>query len=239
MRNIGKLGFSLRRVQAVFRTHFHSDHIDGLGELMLQRWVSESNPAPVPVYGPAGVETVVAGFMQAYAADRGYRAAHHGEAVAPSTGLGGEHRPFAIAPPARMVLAKDADLEIAAFAVDHSPAHPAVGYRIAYKGRSIVLSGDTRTSAAVQREAAGVDLLVQEAPSPTLAEALQRGASAAGRDDPNRTRMAATVARLRQRHRAGNVACRCPRVAGTDVSNKCGPARPGAARVAAPLRRLR
>ena len=39
-RNIGKLGFVHGRVEAVFLTHFHSDHIDGLGELMLQHWVS-------------------------------------------------------------------------------------------------------------------------------------------------------------------------------------------------------
>jgi ribonuclease Z len=182
VRNIGKMGFSLGRIEAVFLTHFHSDHIDGLGELMLQRWVSESNSAPVPVHGPAGVEAVVAGFMQAYVADRGHRVAHHGEAVVPPAGFGGAARPFAIAPPERVVLVKDAELEIAAFAVDHAPVHLAVGYRIAYKGRSVVLSGDTRQSAAVQREAAGVDLLVHEALSPTLARALQDGAAAAGRE---------------------------------------------------------
>ncbi len=37
-RNIGKLGFVHRRIEAIFLTHFHSDHVDGLGELMLQRW---------------------------------------------------------------------------------------------------------------------------------------------------------------------------------------------------------
>ncbi len=180
-RHIGRMGFSLGRVEAVFLTHFHSDHIDGLGELMLQRWVSESNAAPLPVHGPAGVEAVVAGFMQAYAQDRRYRVAHHGAAIVPDTGFGGTALPFAIAPPERVVLVNDADLEIAAFAVDHAPVHPAVGYRIRYKGRSVVLSGDTRKSAAVQREAAGADLLVHEALSPRLVAALQQGAAAAGR----------------------------------------------------------
>jgi ribonuclease Z len=176
-RRIGSMGFSLGRIEAVFLTHFHSDHIDGLGELMLQRWVSESNAAPLPVHGPAGVEAVVAGFMQAYAQDRRYRVAHHGAAIVPDTGFGGTALPFAIAPPERVVLIKDADLEIAAFAVDHAPVHPAVGYRIRYKGRSVVLSGDTRKFAAVQREAAGADLLVHEALSPRLVAALQQGAA--------------------------------------------------------------
>ena len=57
-RNIGRLGFVLGHVEAIFLTHFHSDHIDGLGEVLLQRWVTTSNTAPVPVYGPPGVEQV-------------------------------------------------------------------------------------------------------------------------------------------------------------------------------------
>ncbi len=180
-RNIGKMGFNHGRIEAIFLTHFHSDHIDGLGELMLQRWVSASNTAPVPVYGPAGVEAVVAGLMQAYAQDQHYRVAHHGEAVMPSSGTGGKALPFATEPTGRVVLLKDGDLEIAAFSVDHAPVHPAVGYRITYKGRSVVLSGDTKKSAAVAREAIGVDLLVHEALSTPLMAMLGDAAAQAQR----------------------------------------------------------
>ena len=180
-RNIGKMGFIHGRIEAIFLTHFHSDHIDGLGELMLQRWVSTSNAAPVPVHGPAGVETVLAGFMQAYAQDRHYRVAHHGEATLPEAGFGGKALPFTLDAQGRALLLKDADLEITAFAVDHAPVHPAVGYRIVYKGRSVVLSGDTKKSAAVQREATGADLLVHEAMSTPLMALLQDSAGQAAR----------------------------------------------------------
>jgi ribonuclease Z len=37
-------------------------------------------------------------------------------------------------------------VKITAFEVDHTPVHPAFGYRIDYAGRSVVLSGDTRLS---------------------------------------------------------------------------------------------
>ena len=49
------------RIDAVFLTHFHSDHIDGLGELLLQRWANGGHETPVPIHGPQGVEGVVAG----------------------------------------------------------------------------------------------------------------------------------------------------------------------------------
>jgi ribonuclease Z len=181
VRNIAKMGFIHGSIEAIFLTHFHSDHIDGLGELMLQRWVSASNTAPVPVYGPSGVELVVAGLTQTYAQDQHYRVAHHGESAMPSSGTGGKALPFATGTAGRIVLLKDADLEIAAFAVDHAPVHPAVGYRISYKGRSVVLSGDTKKSATVQREAMGVDLLVHEALSTPLMAMLGEAAAQAQR----------------------------------------------------------
>lgn len=181
-RNIGKMGFVHGQIEAIFLTHFHSDHIDGLGELLMQRWVSSGNAAPVPVYGPPGVEQVVGGFMQAYALDQRYRVAHHGEATLPASGFGARAHTFPT-PSAdqRRVLLQDDDLEIAAFLVDHSPVTPAVGYRIRYKGRSIVLSGDTVKNAAVQREAAGADVLVHDAMSTPLMALLTQGARRAGR----------------------------------------------------------
>jgi ribonuclease Z len=183
-RGIGRMQFNQGRIEAVFLTHFHSDHIDGLGELMTLRWVSTANDQPLPVYGPKGVETVVAGFNDAYAQDQSYRTAHHGEKIAPPSGAGAVARPFATAAGGgRAVMVSEPDLEIVAFDVDHGPIHPAVGYRIRYKDRTVVLSGDTSKSPAVQREAQGVDLLVHEALSPAMVSMLGKMAHEAGRDN--------------------------------------------------------
>ena len=57
-RNLGPLGYPVGAVQAVFLTHFHSDHIDGLGELATLRWVNAANSEPLPVHGPQGVDEV-------------------------------------------------------------------------------------------------------------------------------------------------------------------------------------
>ncbi len=74
-RNLVRMGFNPGDLEALFLTHFHSDHIDGLGEVMLQRWAGGSRSEPLPVYGPAGVDDVLAGFTQAYTPDKAYRVA--------------------------------------------------------------------------------------------------------------------------------------------------------------------
>ena len=42
-RNLARMGYPLGKIDAVFLTHFHSDHIDGLGEMATLRWVSAAN----------------------------------------------------------------------------------------------------------------------------------------------------------------------------------------------------
>ena len=181
-RNLARMGFNPGDIDSLFITHYHSDHIDGLGEVLLQRWAGAAREEPLPVYGPTGVDGVLAGFMQAYTLDKSYRIAHHGEQVVPPSGFGGTPHAFDVAEPGgRVVLISEPDLEIVAFSVNHEPAHPAVGYRIRYKDRTVVLSGDTSKSAAVQREARGVDLLVHEALSVRLVGIIERSAAKAGR----------------------------------------------------------
>jgi ribonuclease Z len=65
-----------------FLPHFHSDHIGDLGEFNMNTWAM-GRPGPLRVYGPPGVERVVAGFAEAYALDTQYRIAHHGTEFLP------------------------------------------------------------------------------------------------------------------------------------------------------------
>ncbi|MEI6186610.1 MAG: MBL fold metallo-hydrolase, partial [Dehalococcoidia bacterium] len=169
-RNVALMGFQMGKVEAVLLTHFHSDHIADLGEIMMQRWVGGSSTRPLDVIGPAGVEGVVEGFNLAYKLDDGYRVAHHGEATVPPSGAGGTARPFSLpsAEDAAVIVIDDGDLKVTAFKVSHAPVSPAVGYRFYYKGRSLVISGDTLPCASLTKQAQGADILFQSALQPAM-----------------------------------------------------------------------
>jgi ribonuclease Z len=182
-RNLQRMGIRAGGVAAVLLTHFHSDHIDGLGELALQRWIGASHTEPLPVYGPPGVDAVVAGFNQAYRADAGYRTAHHGEHIAPPAGAGMRAMPFTPPETGQLEVWNADGLRITAFPVAHTPVHPAVGYRFEYGGRAIVISGDTRRAVAVTEAARSADLLLHEALDANLVGRLTDAAEAAGRPE--------------------------------------------------------
>ena len=125
-RNLQLMGLPPGRVERVLLTHFHSDHIDGLGALALQRWVGSSATAQLPLLGPVGVGQIAAGFNAVYQPDSTYRVAHHGEAVVPPSGFGLSPRAFAV-PETTAVISDDGGLKVTAIRVDHRPVAPAVG----------------------------------------------------------------------------------------------------------------
>lgn len=166
-KNLMQWGVPLDRTAGVLLTHFHSDHIGDLGELNLQTWVP-GRPAPLPVYGGPGVEQVVEGFNLAYAQDRGYRTAHHTAAIMPPATSTLVAKPVALpaaAPgqPRTTVIHDDGQMRITAIETNHAPVAPAYAYRFDYRGRSVVVTGDTTTYAPLTAASHGTDIFMSEA----------------------------------------------------------------------------
>lgn len=170
------------RIAGVLLTHFHSDHIGDLGELNLNTWAT-GRPGPLRVFGPPGVERVVAGFREAYALDTQYRIAHHGtELMRPETArLEARPIPGPAAGAGPAVVLDEEGLRITAFAVNHDPVKPAYGYRFDYRGRSAVVSGDTRKDLGLIQASKGADVLVHEAQANHIVAQIEEAAAKAGR----------------------------------------------------------
>ena len=164
-RNLGTMGFPWGRLEAVYLTHMHSDHIDGLGELLLQSWIAGARKTPTAIIGPVGTSEVVEGFNAAYRIDSTFRLAHHGMEVADPAGFGGIATEIELpaGPAGESVVFQDGELTITAIRVDHSPIEPAFAYRIDYKDRSISLSGDTIFHPPFIAASTDVDIMFHEA----------------------------------------------------------------------------
>lgn len=192
IRKLMRMGFPIAKLQAEFLTHLHSDHIDGLGEALLQAWIGGNRSTPLPVYGPEGTDKVVAGFNQAYAIDQGFRTAHHGPKIANPAGAGGTAQIITLAEGTNSQVVYDKEgVKITVIRVIHDPVKPAYGYRIDYKGRSIAISGDTIYAPSFVTAARGADVMFHEALNKDMIAAL--GAKLAERGQAGNAQIMADI----------------------------------------------
>ncbi|MEZ5549712.1 MAG: MBL fold metallo-hydrolase [Pseudomonadales bacterium] len=166
-------------MKAILITHLHSDHIAGVGEAAEQSWIN-GRTHPLALIGPDGVDNLARGFNLVYERDRVFRKAHHekGDIQFPLDAAKLRSRVVKIPKPDGTAPAlKEGELTITAIRVAHDPVDPAFGYRFDYKGRSVVISGDTRAWPPLGAAAAGADVLIHEAQSNAMMMAASRGVS--------------------------------------------------------------
>jgi len=156
-------------VKAILITHMHSDHVADLPDAHLQSWVQGRN-SPLMVYGPEGINLVTKGFELAYSADYKYRNEHHGDEILPMAVSGFN----AVEIIDNELIPNDTPgLEILPFVVDHHPVNSAFGFKISYKGRTVVISGDTVNDGSVLKYSQEIDLLVHSAISIDIVERMR------------------------------------------------------------------
>jgi ribonuclease Z len=157
---IWQLGMPLSEVDGVFITHFHHDHISGLADLWLTGWLPPAfgqRRVPLAIWGPEGLSDITNGLQAAYQRDIDIRV--------PDENLPREAATFDVTefPESGGVVYDRDGVKVTAFPVDHGALiRPAVGYRIDYAGRSVLISGDTRYDERIAEIGKGVDVLIHE-----------------------------------------------------------------------------
>lgn len=149
-----QIGVSADRIDRVFLTHLHFDHVVGLDDLWLtaRLWQRREN---LPVAGPEGTAEFVSRLSAAYDRDVEGRAAQSGLPAENGALHGHDLSPG--------VVFEEGMLRVIAVPVSHGAMNPAFGYRVNYGSRSLVISGDTTYSEEIVRAARGADVLIHEA----------------------------------------------------------------------------
>lgn len=142
-------------ITAVFLTHLHSDHVVELPELYLFPWASDGRRTPFRIWGPSGTRDMMEHLQAAFAFDIHVR--RDVDEHFPAEGIAVEATDIEPG-----VVYQANGVTVTAFLVDHAPIEPAYGYRVDYRGRSVVLSGDTKPSPNLIRFAKHADLLIHE-----------------------------------------------------------------------------
>lgn len=154
LQRLRQLNLGYNTIDAVFFTHLHSDHIVGFPDLWLTGWLVSQRTQPLKVFGPKGTKQMTDYLRKAYEFDIKIRAEDDkaflegSKLLATDIGEG--------------IVYEQDGVKVIAFLVDHYPVVPAFGYRIEFGGHSVVLSGDTRYSENLIKNAKGTDLLVHE-----------------------------------------------------------------------------
>jgi ribonuclease Z len=154
----------LKGMHALFLTHLHSDHVVGIPDMLLTGWLFGRREVPFRVWGPRGTQAMLTHLERAFEFDIRMRLYDDRTSPQGIVILAEDIQPG-------VVYERDG-VKVTACDVDHHPVQPALGYRIDYGGRSVVLSGDTKFSENLIHCAQRADLVIHSVAAP---EVVQRG----------------------------------------------------------------
>ncbi|MGI9628231.1 MAG: MBL fold metallo-hydrolase [Longimicrobiales bacterium] len=158
---LSQAGVGIGELDAVFITHYHSDHIGGLSDIWLTGYMAPTfRQTALPIYGPTGLGRLTGGLEEAYAVDRDQRLREYSLLGLPMAEAAAAFQSHEFE--SEGVVFDQGGVTVTAFAVVHGEG-PAFGYRVDYAGRSVLVSGDTSFSENLISHASGVDVIVHEA----------------------------------------------------------------------------
>ncbi|MEO0601413.1 MAG: MBL fold metallo-hydrolase [Myxococcota bacterium] len=165
-------GHPIEALDAVLVTHPHADRVADIPTVGMQSWYWGRNH-PLDVFGPPGTKAMMAAFAKAYAGDYAMRRRFRhdgkirkGKRTLSANSVYGRGIDVVVDKKERKVVWKGKNgFVVSAFRVHHydESGLQSFGYRIDYRGRVVVFSGDTSPMANVARHALGADILVHQA----------------------------------------------------------------------------
>jgi len=163
-RTMEELNLPINLVDTIFLTHYHADHVADLGSFINQTWIG-GRQNEINVYGPQGVTQQVAGFALAGLLDKNiWKKSDQPLDLDLATAAGYS---FHLPKDGSSVVVwseKDPlgnDIVVKAFQSVHTTNDDTCGYRVEYRGRSVVISGDTREVVSTDNYQ-NADLLIHE-----------------------------------------------------------------------------
>lgn len=138
-----------------FLTHLHSDHTAGFADLLLTGWSSGNRDVRMKVFGPDGIQQLVAGIHEAYEDDIKYRLYHRGK----STDQGWR---VDVGVVQEGLVYEDESVRVIAFPVKHGSWPNAFGYRVETKDKTVVISGDLSPNDKIREYSKDADYLIHE-----------------------------------------------------------------------------
>ena len=151
----------LPEISAMFVTHFHADHWADMAEVIDRSWLL-GRRSVFPIYGGPGIEQIVTDTTRAYSLEYGYRTAHHGEDVMPPRWVEVVPQTISVSGADAVPVYENDGVVVSAFKVNHPPIEPALGYKISYRDKTIVISGDTTATQTLLEQSRDADVLVSE-----------------------------------------------------------------------------
>ncbi len=164
-------GIDVGRINPVFITHHHFDHINDLFDVIISS-AMQGRAEPLKIFGPAGTQRIVSALLnEVYAQDIRFRL-EEDKAIRKQGGLWNE-KPEAIVQVevteiGAGLVVQTANYQVSAEFVVHGlfPDAPdfdwhCVGYRVEAAGKVITISGDTVACEGLLKLAKDADLLIQ------------------------------------------------------------------------------
>lgn len=161
---LAKAGVAPNDLDAVFVSHLHFDHTAGLAGILGLRWQTNA-PNRLKIFGPPGTAAMVEGLVASMVPGT---TAGYGVPGAPEADVRTQFEVVEVRGGASFDLD---EMKVRARSNSHYSFAPgsdlaarfeSLSYRFDVPGRSIVYTGDTGPSAAVEELARGADLLVAE-----------------------------------------------------------------------------